>query len=58
MKKMSGKSGSAMVTDLHAGLTNKAAKAPSETPKGASVDSDTTRSKTAPSQGTLGPRCA
>lgn len=32
--------------------------APSEKPKGGSVNSDTTRSKTAPTPSTLGPRVA
>ncbi len=52
-----GKSGG-MSSDLHSGLTNKSPKAPSEMPKGPSVDSDATRSSTAPSQGTLGGRTA
>lgn len=55
MKKMS-KGG--MSSDLHAGLTNKSPKAPSEKPKGASVDSDACRESTATSQATLGPRTA
>lgn len=59
MKKMSGTSSGGMnSSDLHKGLTNRSPKAPSETPKGASVDSDSTRDSVAPSPKTLGDRCA
>lgn len=59
MKKMSGRSSGGMnSSDLHAGLTNKSPKAPSETPKGPSVNADATRDSTAPTPGTLGGRCA
>lgn len=44
--------------DLHAGLTNKSPSAPSEKPKGPSVNQDATRTGTAPSSKTLGPRTA
>lgn len=43
---------------LHAGMKNRSAKAPSEKPKGGSVNSEPTRSKTAPTPRTLGPRNA
>lgn len=58
MKKMSGKSGMSMSSDLHSGLTNKSPKAPSEKPKGPSVDADACRESVAPSQPTIGGRCA
>jgi hypothetical protein len=59
MSKMSGNTGGkGLTTDLHAGLTDRSPKAPSEKPKGGSVDADATRSATAPSQPTLGGRCA
>ena len=38
--------------------TNTPPRAPSDKPSGASVNSDTTRGKTAPTPGTLGPRTA
>lgn len=40
------------------GLTDRSTKAPSEKPKGGSVDSDATRSGTAPTPKPLGPRTA
>lgn len=40
------------------GLTNKSPSAPSEKPKGPSVNQDATRTGTAPSSKTLGPRTA
>lgn len=44
--------------DLHKGLKNRSPKAPTETPKGGSVDKDATRSSTAPTPRTIGPRDA
>lgn len=43
---------------LLSGLKTHSPKAPSEKPKGGSVDSDATRKETAPTPKTLGPRCA
>jgi hypothetical protein len=40
------------------GLKDRSPAAPSEKPKGKSVDSEATRTSTAPSPKTLGPRCA
>lgn len=56
--KMSSGRGMGMSSDLHAGLVNKSPKAPSETPKGPSVDSDSTRSSVAKTPSTIGGRCA
>lgn len=42
--------------DMHKGMKNVSPKAPSETPKGKSVDADATRSATRSNQKTLGPR--
>lgn len=58
MKKMSDKSGMGVSSDLHSGLTNRSPKAPSEIPKGASVDKDAVRDSTAPTPSSLGGRCA
>lgn len=43
---------------LHAGLKNRSPAAPSETPKGGSVNDSPTRSGTASTPRTLGPRTA
>lgn len=43
---------------LHEGLTNRSPAAPSATPKGGSVNSEPTRSATAKTPSTLGPRAA
>lgn len=57
MSKMSGNTGGKdMTTDLHAGLKTMSPKAPSETPKGPSVNADSTRGSVAPTPKTLGPR--
>ena len=47
-----------MSTDLHSGLSNRSPKAPSEKPKGPSVDKDACRETTTPSQPTIGGRVA
>jgi len=57
----SGKSSNSVTTDLHAGLSNKAAKWPDASAGmkgGKSVDDDTTRSSVAATPKTLGPRSA
>lgn len=46
------------MADLKEGLKDRSPAAPSEKPKGGSVDSDATRSGTAPSPKSLGPRTA
>jgi hypothetical protein len=40
------------------GMKDRSPKAPSDKPKGGSVDSETTRKETARTPATLGPRCA
>jgi hypothetical protein len=45
-------------TNLLKGLTNKSPAAPSEKPKGPSVNQDATRTSVAPQPKSLGPRCA
>lgn len=45
-------------TSLHSGLKNKAAKPPKEQVRGPSVSADATRSSTASTPKTLGPRVA
>lgn len=50
------KSGGSMVTDLKSGLVNRSPKAPSETPKGGSVNNETTRDSVAKTPATLGGR--
>jgi hypothetical protein len=56
----SGKGSNKTTTDLHKGLSNKAAKFPDKSFKhpGGSVNNDTTRSSTAKTPKTLGPRSA
>lgn len=46
------------MTDLYEGLKKTSPKPPEETPKGGSVNSEPTRSSTAPSPKSLGPRTA
>lgn len=44
--------------NMHEGMTDRSPAPPSDKPKGGSVDSDATRSSTASSPKTLGPRSA
>lgn len=50
--------GGKATSNLMEGLKNMSPKAPSETPKGPSVNKDATRGSVAPTPKTLGGRCA
>jgi hypothetical protein len=55
----SGRGSDSVVTDLHAGLVNRSPKAPDgKLTRGDSVDDDATRSATAKTPPSLGPRTA